>query len=289
MRWQVESYPDPQLDGVLDGKDADKFEDLGGRDELKGRVQKFWRRPFVSDFADEVSDVAGLGGGGPGQGQGQEFKGKLKKGMTMISRDLESRFLAFAKEAQEDNGTLPNETRSLGVWAQNTAQTLYPVPAAYRPAAAQNNTTAVGSLVEADIRAVMKSCAAAAKGKVDMDMICGSDLKEQISTFQSFASASNATRQLQMKAGELEQAVDVFKNDFGTLRVLLSYFVAKDTAYSAKRGYIVDTDMLELRYNRMPRIVQLENKGGGPRAIIDAIVGLVCKNPVTMASFGATA
>jgi len=177
--WQVDAYPEVRMDGVLDGKDAEAWEDLSARGELTGRAQKFWRLPHVSDFAQNVSDVAGLG-------QKREMAEQIRKAFVMLKRDMEARFCASDLEAQEDTGSLPNETRSLGVWLQSTAQTLYPVPADFRTPAASIDTTASASVVESTLKTVLKSVYGQVGASQVYDFFVGADLKAQVSTFSAF-------------------------------------------------------------------------------------------------------
>jgi hypothetical protein len=55
------------------------------------------------------------------------------------------------------------------------------------------------------------------------------------------------------------------------------------------RGYVLDMDMVELRYNRKPRFQELEDRGGGPRGIVDAICALCVKSPLALGKFAPTA
>jgi hypothetical protein len=50
----------------------------------------------------------------------------------------------------------------------------------------------------------------------------------------------------------------------------------------------MSSDMIELRYGRRPRFQELEDMGGGKRALVDAIAALVCMNPKGLAKFAAT-
>jgi hypothetical protein len=54
------------------------------------------------------------------------------------------------------------------------------------------------------------------------------------------------------------------------------------------RGYVMSPEMIELRYGRRPRFQELEDMGGGKRALVDAIAALVCMNPKGLAKFAAT-
>jgi hypothetical protein len=48
-------------------------------------------------------------------------------------------------------------------------------------------------------------------------------------------------------------------------------------------------DLLELRYTNLPQVTELPDAGGGPARLIKAVAGLVCKNPLGLGKFAATA
>jgi hypothetical protein len=48
-------------------------------------------------------------------------------------------------------------------------------------------------------------------------------------------------------------------------------------------------DMVEIRYSKLPQVKNLSDNGGGPARLIEAIAGLVCKNPSGFGMFNATA
>jgi len=52
------------------------------------------------------------------------------------------------------------------------------------------------------------------------------------------------------------------------------------TNYSTRSGLFLDMDQMELCYTRLPRVRDLEDRGGGPRANMDMIAAQKCKNPL---------
>jgi hypothetical protein len=281
--WQVDAYPDPQRTGVVDGEDATSFEDLSARALLTGIAQKIWRKPFVSDFAENVSDPAGIG-------QKREMAEQVRKALVMIKRDWEAICCASDHECQLDNGSVGNQTRSLGKWIQATAQSVYPVDADYLTPAASIDTTANSSITEEVFKTVCKSLYTETGAKMDFDAFVGSTLKGRISSFGTYESGVQYDkRRIAVKDQTvLSQMVDVIDNDFARISIHLSNFISTDTAYGALRGFILDMDGIEVRYNRLPRVKPLEDKGGGPRCIVDQIAMLVLKNPLGHAKFAGT-
>lgn len=282
--WQVDAYPEPQTDGVPDGEDAATWENFDNREILTGVAQKMWRLPFVSDFAENVTDIAGLG-------QKAEFAEQLRKGMVMLKRDMESRICAADLEASvQGAGVAANTTRSLGKWIQATAQAIYPVPAAFLTPSAQIITTATDTITEDALKTLCKSIWDTTGTAMDFDFYVGSTLKGQLSGLPIYEAASvTDKRRIAVEGNKLVQLLDVVQNDFGRMRIHLSPFIAKDTAYSAIRGFLLDMSKIMIAWNRMPRVKEIENKGGGRRAIIDAIFMLKMLNPLGHGAIKSTA
>jgi len=278
--WQMEKYPKPRWRGVRDGVDASAWERIHERQLAHGVCQKFWRLPFVSDFAENVSDVAGVR---------SEMARETRGAMVMLKRDMESRFMGSALECTTDNGDEAYETRSLGLWLSANAQALYPVHADFRPAAALTSTTASGSLLESTFKTIAQAQWTVTGAQQDFFMPVGSAVKGQISTFASFQAAGvTDLRRVAGKADEVKQMVDVIRNDFATYHVHLTSFMTPDTAYGEFRWFALDMEQIEVRYNRRPRVVPQEYRGGGDKAIVDAIAALAVKNPKAMAKGEAT-
>ena len=216
----------------------------------------------------------------------------VTKSLEQIKRSMEAAFCSD-QESQEQSGASPYLTRGLGKWIQNGAQTDLPVAAAYRTPTASVNTTATASLTEANVQDVLQSIYEQT-GKVSTySLICGPNLKRAFTGFTrtQFASTNvaSAIRTLNQdaEAKKITSTVDIFEGDFGTLELIPSLFLAKNasTAEQLSRGYVLDMDMVELRYNRKPRFQELEDRGGGSRGIVDAICALCVKSPLGLGKF----
>ena len=283
MQWQVDNYPDPRYTGVLDGSDVSSFEYIGDREKIGNYIVYIRYAPGVGELAQEVSDVAGLG-------VGQEMANQITKSLKMCARSAETACLLDGQDAQAQAGTTPYATRSVGKWASTSAGTVQPIPAAYLPAAGNQSAAATASITEDDIVGMMSSAADAAKGPTDFVGFFGTTARRAISKLQSYAPGSTIPlRRTSEAQGVLEQSVTKMVNDYGSLELVLDYFLVKDTAYSKVRGFIIDPEMYEIAYNRMPRVRELPNLGGGPRAEVSMIFGLVCRNPLTTCYYNPTA
>jgi hypothetical protein len=293
-QWQADAFGTPTLAGVLSNSDvsASDFEDqAANRVLLSARIQKFRRVPSVDDLANTVSEVAGIG-------KKKEMARAVSKSLEMLKRDMEATFCSD-QESREQSGVNSYLTRGLGRWVQNGAQSDLPVNASYRTPTGSLNATATASLTENNIQDMLQSIYAQT-GKVSTySLVCGPTLKRQFTSFTrtQFASTNvaSAIRVLNQKdENKIVSTVDIFEGDFGTLELIPSLFLAADAAVNAAavqngRGYVLDMDMVELRYNRKPRFQELEDRGGGPRGIVDAICALCVKSPLALGKFAPTA
>jgi hypothetical protein len=286
--WQADSYNDPSFDGVLTNADVTTFDDPAkNRVLLSGRAQKFRRSIKVDDFAQNVDNVAGVG-------KKKEMARGVSRALIELKRDMESAFCS-SNDSQEQSGINPYKTRGLGSWISNSAQTDLPVPASFRTPSASINTTATSSLTESDVAAVLQSVYEQT-GTIDtMDLVTGPNLKKRFSEFTRYSSGSNtalSTRQYTASLNDrtVISTVDTYIGDFGTINLVPTLFNAKDAAAAVQsaRGYLLNMDMLESRYGRRPRFQELEDQGGGPRGLVDAIAALVCWNPKGLGKFAAT-
>ena len=288
-QWQADAFATTGVpSGVLSNTDissSDFIDNAANRAILSARVQKFREVPSVDDMAQNISEVAGIG-------KKREMAKAVTKSLEQIKRSMEAAFCSD-QESQEQSGSDAYLTRGLGKWIQNGAQTDLPVAAAYRTPSASINTTATASLTEANVQDVLQSIYEQT-GKVSTySLICGPNLKRAFTGFTrtQFASTNVAsairTLNTEAESKKITSTVDIFEGDFGTLELIPSLFLAKNasTAEQLSRGYVLDMDMVELRYNRKPRFQELEDRGGGSRGIVDAICALCVKSPLGLGKF----
>jgi hypothetical protein len=293
-QWQADAFGAPNLAGVLSNSDvtsSDYEDQAANRVLLSARIQKFRRVPSVDDLAQHVSEVAGIG-------KKKEMARAVSKSLEMLKRDMEATFCSD-QESREQSGSNAYLTRGLGKWIQNGAQSDLAVNSNYRTPTGSVNATATASLTENNIQDMLQSIYAQT-GKVSTySLVCGPTLKRQFTSFTrtQFASTNvaSAIRVLNQKdENKIVSTVDIFEGDFGTLELIPSLFLAADASVNAAavqngRGYVLDMDMVELRYNRKPRFQELEDRGGGPRGIVDAICALCVKSPLALGKFAPTA
>jgi hypothetical protein len=294
-QWQADAFNAATVPaGVLSNTDvssSDFVDNAANRVLLSARIQKFREVPSVDDLAQHVSEVAGIG-------KKKEMARAVSKSLEQMKRSMEAAFCSD-QEGVEQSGATPYKTRGLGKWIQNGAQSDLPVNSAYRTPTASINTTVTASLTENNIQDMLQSLYEQTGKAQTYSLVCGPALKRQFTSFTrtQFASTNvaSAIRVLNQKdSSKIVSTVDIFEGDFGTLELIPSLFLAKDAAVNPAavqngRGYVLDMDMVELRYNRKPRFQELEDRGGGPRGIVDAICALCVKSPLALGKFAPTA
>jgi hypothetical protein len=170
--------------GVVDGEDVTSYENAAkNRQELSVYCQKVRRTAKVSEMSEDISNVAGAKAG--------ELARSVDKKLEELGRDIEA-IMCSDNDTQADTGALPYKTRGLGSWINNSAQSVLPVPAAFRTPAASINTTAMASLTEALVKGVLKSVYTERGKNQDLTLLCGTALKEVFTGFTAIASGTNA-------------------------------------------------------------------------------------------------
>lgn len=279
--WQAEVYPDSDFDAVEDGKDVDSF-DTVPRYPLTAYSQKFWRNPAVSDFADEA-EIAGAQGG-------SEMARQKAIAMIILKRKMEACFLSAADTKVDGKKYY---TRGLFSWISSSAQTNNPVPSVVRTPAAQIYSSTLALFTESSFATMCASSYIQRKGPSTMDAFLGIYLKQKFTEFTSYQpTVANFTAVRQFtrpgEANKFINTIDFLKTDTGEYRLHPSSFLRKTAATGADAagthlsGVVVDLNMAALLYTRLPRLKELENKGGGPRAMCDAIALHQVDNPQAM-------
>jgi hypothetical protein len=285
LSFQVDNMPSPSVAGSVDGVDVSAYENLNtGRAKLNNYVQVFQRAIRVSPLSVDVSIVAGLR---------DELSGMVAKGIKVLKRDMEATICGDADmqaDAIVSSVAVPYLTRALGSWINNTAQGVLPVPDAYLTPAASINTTATGSFTEVDAQGVLTSIYNQTGQMKTFDTVVGPTLKRAFSNllYTATASGTNAYASIRTLSRDafsdtISSSVDLFEGDFGSLRLHPTLFNV-----NAFRGYVLDMDLLELRYTNLPQVTELPDAGGGPARLIKAVAGLVCKNPLGLGKFSAS-
>ncbi|MDH3834856.1 MAG: DUF5309 domain-containing protein [Nitrosopumilus sp.] len=283
MDYQVETYPDASFDGVMDNADVSSFDSVP-REEVTA-IQQLFRRPWrVSRFAD-VTQVAGVPKGERGR--------QRTKALIILKFMVESRILCDA-DCTVDNGTdTPNRTRGAFHWMQTTAQSLFPVPASFRPAANVRYTGALGSLTEDAFRQRLDRAYDQRRGECNLMGFVGTELKKVFDYFTVRVDAGSSNETYPVRTFTASQdskkvlaCVDILEFSTGKVSLHLSSYLQRTpttggvTDFSTRSGLFLDMSMWSLAYQDAPALYDLENQGGGPRGYADCIMGLKSYNPL---------
>jgi hypothetical protein len=268
--------------GSVDGVDvvyASDFENLNsGRKILSNYVQVFQRPIRCSPLSVDVSIVAGMA---------NELANMTAKGVRLLKRDIELS-LCSDNDGQADNGTLPYLTKALGTWISTTGGTVPAVDSDYRTPTASISTTSAALTTETVVQDVLTSIYGQTGKFGNYTAVLGTTMKRAFTNLVFTTSTTGDTdnyssfRSFDRDASDsaYHSNVQIFSGDFGKLNLHSSAFMP-----AVDDGYILDMELLELRYSSQPEVTTLPDLGGGPARLLKAVAGLVCKNPLGLGAF----
>lgn len=277
--WPVETYPDDETTGELDGTDVNSFGSVAR--ELIDGVCMWQRQPWMVTKLANLTETAGAG-----------RKEKAKQAaiaMIRLKRKMERQACSTSDLAVETGGT-PWTTRGAFSWMNPSAQAVLPVPANYRPGAANVITTTLAGVTEETFGAMMNAAYTQKRSEVSWDGVVGIDLKLLFDLWTARDTAASASaypvRAWAQRMKTVENVVDVLTFSSGTCRLHKSTYLANDVAtgaateYTPRSGLFLEMDMWKKRYLQAVESRELPDLGGGPRGLCDVVWGLVCLNPL---------
>lgn len=279
--WQVKQHRKPNLKGTPDLQDVSTF-NHNPRKKLYGIRQKSRDGVAVGDLAS-LNTVAGIS---------DEMVEQTDEAMVVIARSIEARILSNHDCRDEDDGSEGKETRGAGSWLDKDEQGTLPVPTDYRPAAAARYEGTFADFDEDALKALATSAYKERKGKAKMLGIVGIDLKAKLDGWLSHRddiSGKHAVLSVNQEASSKAYVECVDRIELSTcdIDLLVSNFLfytneeeGEPTVATDKGGLFILKDMWALDFARDIRLMQLENKGGGDRAYVDAVYTLECLNPL---------
>lgn len=271
--FQADAYDTAKAGGVTDGKDvatADYENKAANRKQIDARCEVFRRTPMVGFIAEEVSNVAGAP---------SEFARAKAKCAIEIKRDMETELLS-TQDSSADNGTNGSKTRGLGAWIQNTAQTDLPVDSSFRTPVASIYSGTMANFDELALRGLLQSRFQQVGVTDSLLMVCGVEVRNAINDFARYVPNKTGSTVVvrgfdQGKSTTISTAIDIYEGDYGSVELVTSLFVP-----TTKTAYVLDLGFAELRTHTAPNYKPLPDQGGGPRGLIQAIVGLAVTNPL---------
>jgi hypothetical protein len=296
FRWQADRLPATTAPTpVVDGTDVDpatgttNFVNDGTtqfRVELSNRIQIFRKAVRVSKLTQDIANIAGVR---------DELANNVSKAITLIKRDMEVA-MCSNQAAQVDNGTVGYRTRGLDKWivaAANIDTVDLPAAAsAFCPSASQISTVGTAALTETVVQDILTGIYSQTGQFKDYDALVGPTLKRAFTNlvFTTTASGTNQYQSVRTfnrdaDASSYVASVDVFEGDFGRIRLHPSLFLKNNFS-----GYIIPFDMVEVRYGgNVAGVTELQDNGGGPARLVEAVAGLCIHNPLAFGKFDFTA
>jgi hypothetical protein len=289
--WQVDNYAAPTMGGVVDGADV-TVSSAGNPVENRTRLNNYgqvFRNDLRIGFIAETQNVAGVS---------DELANGIAKRLVELKRSMEATFMCTNQAAQTEVSTSnPYLTGSLGNWltADNAANIgAVASGSVFKPASGAVSSITSAAFTEATAQNVLTAVYGVTGTFRDYDCILGTTLKRAFTNLtasgttvtlnsNSIAATSVRTFNQELASDTYKSSIDIFEGDFGRLILHPSTFIGgKDgTALSAQafKGYVIPMDMVEVRYAKLPQVKTLPDAGGGPARLIEAIAGLVVKNP----------
>ena len=298
--WQVDAYSNAQAGGTQDGADVTITNTNANASAVRSRysnVSQVFRRVHRTGFIADTMNVAAVS---------SETARAVAKRLVELKRDIEATIACVNQAMVIESENAASLTASLGVWMNttNSAGSGAPVSGSqFVPASGAVSTTTSANITETTVQDVLTAIYTRTGSQRDYDGIFGTTLKRAFTLLTSATSNSlistnsvsdsthsittnfPAIRTFNMDAssGTYTSSVDVFEGDFGTIRIHPTTFIGttNGTAFAATayKGYVAPMEMLELRYGKLPEVKDLPDAGGGPIKLVQAIAGLVVKNP----------
>ena len=284
---QTATYANGVSDALpIDGEDIEDFENYDNRVKAQIYVQYLRRQPKVSRLANMTSDVAGVG-------WKKEMARSISKALVTHKRDIEAT-ICSAQDTNAESVTnaskKPYQTRGIGSWISDSAQSTLPVPADFRTPA-DSIAVSLGAVSDNNVRNILESIyAETGEANKNFYGLCGTKMKRALSELTLYVPASsnnalNTVVQSNRNASDskLTTAVDVFETDFGTITLHLSTFLNQDArdgsgAYDATVGqkslYVLNLSQFELAFAENTSVRELPDLGGGPRTSIESVFAL---------------
>ena len=286
--WAVESYDGRMTEGIPENKDVDAFES-DKQQQLYMRTQKFWRRPHVTVEANTVNRAPADFG---------KYNKQVVKKTEEQKRDIEQRLLSDG-DSRDDDGLIGREFMGLGRFVNDAvsvgvagaaltftdSQTAIPV--AYRTPTAQiyvgNLTTGTALTFDGDtINGMLQSRFDSFGPAPEFSGFVDALLKRHFTKIERYVKTVANYTAIQQRYNEpfsspryIDYGSDLWDSDFGAIDINLVSWAPRTSANALSgRGYFLDMSNMYLRPSGLFLTHQAqEDKGAGPRGLIQSILG----------------
>lgn len=288
QEWQVDSLLPVSFGGVLEGQDVQQMTDqVINRARIGNYIQNFLGTWAVSRN-QEASVPAGVS---------NEVANSKTKTARELKRSIEA-MIGSDNDRQQDNGTVPYKSRSLGKWISATPGS--DVPTQFATPAASIDTTATASLTESNFNDVFQSIFQQVGGRRNYTLYAGPSLKRAISNFQRATGSAGQTKTYMVTQNADEHQIDLnvtlYEGDFHTVTVVPDLFngvldgaaPSTTTNQQKARGYVIDPDLVGIGYMFGMESNELPDFGGGRNGYIRSCVTLMVRNPLGLGKFAAS-
>jgi hypothetical protein len=291
--WALEKYDGRMTEGIPENKDVDVWE-TDKQDQLYGRSQKFWRRPHVTVEANTINKAPADFG---------KYNKQVVKKVEEQKRDIETRLLSDS-DSRDDDGVVGREFMGLGRFVNDAvsvgvsgaaltfgdSQTA--IPAAYRTPTAQIYvgvlyTTTSGAVTgltfdENRLNTMLSNRWDALGAMDELSGFVDGVLKTHLTRLERYKPtltgytpiSQQQTLPLQSKRFQMYGA-DILDTDYGAVDInLISWLPRTAAGAMSGRGYFLDMEFMALRASGLYLTHQrMEDKGAGPRGLIQSIIG----------------
>lgn len=277
--YQADVYDAPAENTHADGVVVTNAKSAGrNRVQLRSLIQYSTKAASVTKLTQDYGNQAGVS---------DELGTEIAKQTKELSRDIEAACLSAQECVVGVSGTTGYKTRGVPNWVQTSAQATYPVDASVRPATAQVNTTATGSLTEDVILDILQGIASVKRSSQTVTAFVGPSGKRLINNFPMFTPSSNSTLNAgaypsPIRGGVIDRGIDRYNSDFGFVDFIVSYnnhALDSTATYKTHSAFFLHQDMWELAWGDKPNWVQKPYEGGKMEAFCEAIWMLTCWNP----------
>jgi hypothetical protein len=300
--YQAEVYRRPRENSHTDGTPVTGFDSAGdSRARLRALCQYFVATSSVTRLHQDVSDIDAIT---------DELSNDILKRTKELSTDMEAAFLED-DDCREDNGVQGYKTRGVGSWIQTGAQSLYPVPAAFRPPTASVSATATGSLTENTVLDILASMGEVTKSKEPITAFVGHKSKRAFNNMPLFTpsstlvggsptGATGVVHTKPLKDRAIDRTIERYNSDFGPVDLVMSWYqlaLGGNDIEKAFACYFLHQSRWSMAWgpgaskgaaSGKPTWFRKEYEGGSYEAFCESIAMLICLNPKGEAKYQPT-